>query len=62
MAVKIQNKNQNDNPRAVLLDSLIMPYAHIILCTYVLIKKYVVHWHNIHGDVRRPYIYMTGYT
>ena len=50
-------KNQNDNLRTVLLDSLIMPYAHIhvlLLCAYVLIKI-SAHWHNIH--VRRPYIY-----
>ena len=39
MGAKFQNKNQNDNPRTVLLDSLIMPYAHILLCVYVLIKN-----------------------
>ena len=39
MGVKFQNKNQNDNPRTVLLDSLITPYAHILLHAYVLIKQ-----------------------
>ena len=31
-----------------------MPYAHILLCAYVLTRK-SVHWHNLH--VRRPYMY-----
>ena len=39
MGVKFQNKNQNDNPRTVLLDFLITPYAHVLLHAYVLIKQ-----------------------
>ena len=37
-SVKFQNKNLNDNPMSVLLESLIMPCAHIQ--EYVLIGKY----------------------
>ena len=37
--VKFQNKNLNNNQKSVLLNSLIMLYAYILLCAYVLRKK-----------------------
>ena len=51
--LKFQNKNQNDNRRTVLLDSLIMPYAHTLM--RVCSDKKSAHWHNIH--VQRSYMY-----
>ena len=36
--VKFQNKNPNDNPMSVFLESLIMPYEHTQ--EYALIRKY----------------------
>ena len=37
--LNFKTNNQNDNPRNVLLESHIMPYVHILVCAYVLIKK-----------------------
>ena len=40
-----KQKSECNNPMTVLLDSFIMPYAHVLLCAYVLIRK-SAHRHN----------------
>ena len=58
--VKFQNKNQNDSPRTVLLESLMIPYAHILLCsdkTNLPIDMYV---DLIYMKVERLYLVLNG--